>query len=403
MTDLGMLTPGAHRVAGLADDEALVAALVRVETAWFRVLAGQGAATPDQLAAVESAAATWRPDLSGLAAEGEDGGNPVLPVLRGLRAHVAERDDSAAALLHRGLTSQDVLDTALMLLAAGTVRRVSAHLDAVGCALGRHAEEHRASVMAGRTLTQHAVPVTFGLKAAQWLAGTLDALDQLERLQLPAQCGGAAGTRALAGQLLPDPAGAAESFAVLLGLAFDPMPWHTRRTPVTRLGDALVGVCDALGVIGSDVALLSRPEIAELSEGAPEGRGGSSTMPHKRNPVLGVLLRAAAQQAPLLGAQLHLAAGSVVDERPDGAWHAEWPALRRLMVVTATAAAQAADLVPHLEVHADTMRDRAVGAAEVLLAERGTGGADPASYLGANDALVDHALTRLRAREPRHG
>jgi 3-carboxy-cis,cis-muconate cycloisomerase len=397
MTDVGMLTPGAHRVAGLADDTALVAALVRAETAWFGVLVEQGAATQDLLDAVEEAAAGWRPDLAALAAESEDGGNPVLPVLRGLRAAVAERDESAARLLHRGLTSQDVLDTALMLLAADVVARVRSDLGTVARSLGTLAEQHRSTLMAGRTLTQYAVPVTFGLKAAQWLAGTLDALEQVEGVELPVQCGGAAGTLALAGELLADPAAAADAFAVALGLGSSPLSWHTRRTPVTRLGDALVGVCDALGVLGSDVAVLSRPEIAEVSEG---GSGGaSSTMPHKRNPVLSVLLRAAAQQAPLLAAQLHLAAGSAVDERPDGAWHSEWPALRRLMVLTATTAAQAAELASHLEVHADTMRDRALAAADALLAERGTGGDDPASYLGAHDRLIDAALSRLVAQE----
>lgn len=400
MGDPGLLTPGAHRVAGLADDTALVMALVRVETAWFRVLADQGAATAEQLAAVEAAAATpGSVDLACVAEHGDDTGNPVLPVLRALRVAVGERDESAAALLHRGLTSQDVLDSALMLLAARTVTRIGEDLADVAGSLGALAQEHRASVMAGRTLTQHAVPVTFGLKAAQWLAGTLDALDGLDRVQLPVQCGGAAGTLALAGELLPDATGAGQALAHALGLSHDPLPWHTRRTPVTRLGDALVGVCDALGVIGSDVALLSRPEIAELTEG---GGGSSSTMPHKHNPVLSVLLRSAAQQAPLLGAQLHLAAGSAVDERPDGAWHTEWPALQRLFVLTATAAAQAADLVAHLTVHADTMRDRATDAAEELLAERGAGGTDPASYLGANDVLIDVALSRLHAREARN-
>lgn len=406
MTDVGLLSPGSRRVAGLADDTALVAALVRVETAWFRVLVDQGAASTEQLAVVESVVASGPPglaDLVGLAEHGEDAGNPVLPVLRALRVAVGQRDESAAALLHRGLTSQDVLDSALMLLGAGTVRRVGTDLADLAQALGALAEQHRTSVMAGRTLTQHAVPVTFGLKAAQWLSGALDALDGLDRLRLPVQCGGAAGTLALVGELLPSATDAARALGDELGLSSESLPWHTRRAPVTRLGDALVEVCGALGVLGSDVALLSRPEIAEVSEGGSGGRGGSSTMPHKHNPVLSVLVRAAAQQAPLLGAQLHLAAGSAVDERPDGAWHTEWPALQRLLVLTATAAAQSAELVAHLDVQVDTMRERADGAARELLAERGPGGTDPASYLGANDDLIDAALSRLRARQVSHG
>jgi len=400
MTDFGLLEPGAHRVAGLADDAAFVTAMARVETAWFRALTEQGAATPEQYDAVAAAAATWQPDLAGLATQAELGGNPVLPFVRGLRDVVGEQDSSAAVLLHRGLTSQDVLDTALMLLAADTLARIHEDLTSVARGLGRLAEEHHGSVMAGRTLTQHATPITFGLKVAQWLAGVLDALERLEHTDLPVQCGGAAGTLALAGELVPKPLAAASTFARELRLSWPGMPWHTRRSPVTAVGDALVAVCDALGVIATDVALLSRPEIAELAEG---GTGGaSSTMPHKRNPVLSVLVRSASLQAPMLGAQLHLAAGSAVDERPDGAWHSEWPSLRRLFVLAATAAAQSADLVRDLRVDAEAMRRRADAASDALLAERGSG-AEPASYLGSADVFVDRALSRLVAWEKSRG
>jgi len=164
-----------------------------------------------------------------------------------------------------------------------------------------------------------------------------------------------------------------------------------------------VGACDALGVIGSDVALLSRPEIGEVREGAVPGRGGSSTMPHKRNPVLSVLVRSAALQAPLLDAQLHLAAAQAVDERPDGAWHSEWPALRRLLELTVTAASQTAELVVGLEVDAVAMAARAKAAADDLLAERGRGSGDPADYLGESSAFVDAVLGRLPEGGPDHG
>lgn len=399
--DFGLLEPGAHRVAGLADDAALAKAMARVETAWFRALTEQGAATPEQYDAVAAAAATWQPDLADLATQAESGGNPVPPFVRGLRDVVGERDSAAAALVHRGLTSQDVMDTALMLLAANTVARVRVELTSVARGLGRLADEHRCSVMAGRTLTQHATPITFGLKAAQWLAGILDALKGLERTELPVQCGGAAGTLALAGELVPKPLTAASVFARELGLSWPQLPWHTRRSPVTAVGDALVGVCDALGVIASDVALMSRPEIAEIAEGGPGG--ASSTMPNKRNPVLSVLIRSASQQAPMLGAQLHLAAGSAVDERPDGAWHSEWSALRRLFVLAATASAQGADLVADLQVDVEAMSRRADGVSEALLAERGSGTGPASSYLGSADAFVTLALSGLAAWEESRG
>ncbi|SDF79905.1 3-carboxy-cis,cis-muconate cycloisomerase [Lentzea fradiae] len=403
-----MLHPGSHRAAGLADDEALLRALVDVEVAWARVLGSTISVSVPSLDPVDVEAA----------------GNPVPALVKALRAQVS-------VPVHTGLTSQDVLDTALMLLSRDVVRRVSADLDRVATRLAALAEEHRSSLMAGRTLTQFAVPITFGLKAARWLVGVLDALSALSALSFPVQCGGAAGTLSRATAVV-DPLAGAASFASFLGLSWPGLPWHTQRTPVTRLGDALVEVCDALGVIAGDVLTLGRPEIGELSEGAVAGRGGSSTMPQKRNPVLSVLVNSAALQAPQLGAQLHLCASRARDERPDGAWHAEWPALRGLLELTAVAAAQGAELVEGLEVHAGVMERRAVEAAGELLAERdgsagaasgsgaAGGGAEVTStpsatsetpeaactgeraaltsYLGATDAFIDAALHRNRSR-----
>ncbi|MEV0134202.1 lyase family protein [Dactylosporangium sp. NPDC050688] len=382
---MSLLRPGSHRVAALVDDAAVAEAMLAVEAAWSRTLGQRGAGRAD-------------PTPSDLLAESENAGNPVVPLVRALRATVD--DPAAAALIHRGLTSQDVLDSALMLLAARVLDRVRDDLAATAGALAGHARRHRDSVMAGRTLTQHAVPITFGLKAAQWLTGVLDALDAVAatRAALPAQCGGAAGTLSLLARTVPDPFATAAVFAAELGLADPGLPWHTRRTPVTRLGDTLVTVTDALGVIAAGVALLARPEFGELEEGGPEGRGGSSTMPHKHNPVLSVLIRSAAAQAPLLAAQLHLAAAQAVDERPDGAWHSEWPALQALLLVTATAASQAAELTRDLRVHPDVMARRAHAAAADLLAERGDPqDADVDGYLGVAGALVDRALARHAA------
>ncbi|WP_245983382.1 lyase family protein [Lentzea flaviverrucosa] len=369
-----IVLPGSHRAAGLVDDTALVRAMLEVEVAWARVL-GTSLSLGD-----------WVPSLDPV--EVEAAGNPVLPLVNALRAHVS-------CTVHTGLTSQDVLDSALMLLARGALERMSADLGRVAGALAGLADEHRSSVMAGRTLTQHAVPITFGLKAARWLVGVLDAVDELEAVArtLPVQCGGAAGTLSR----VPDPVAAASAFAGHLGLVWPGMPWHTYRAPVTRLGDAVVRCCDALGVMAADLLTLGRPEIGEVREGAVAGRGGSSTMPHKRNPVLSVLVNSAALRAPGLGAQLHLCAARAVDERPDGAWHAEWPALRALLELAVVAASQAAELAEGLEVHADVMARRAAEAAPELLAERG-GGTDPASYLGAAEAFVDEALSRNRSR-----
>jgi 3-carboxy-cis,cis-muconate cycloisomerase len=400
--DHALLSPGLHRAAGAVDDAAVVASMLRVEVAWLRAFAAVGAVDHTDADAVAAVVAEWRVDLDGLRAETEAAGNPVVPLVRELRAAV--HDERIAALVHRGLTSQDVLDTALVLLSRDALARVGADLGAVTQALAALAAEHRRTTMVGRTLTQHAVPVTFGLKAAQWLSGVLDAREQLDATlaSLPVQCGGAAGTLALAAELTADPVAAAAAFAEELGLVWPGLPWHTNRAPITRIGDTLVGACDALGVVAADVTLLARPEVAEVREGAVPGRGGSSTMPHKRNPVLSVLVRSAALQAPLLAAQLHVAAGQAVDERPDGAWHSEWPALRRLLEVGITAASQTAELASGLQVETAAMKARVAGAAHELLAERGGTGA-PGDYLGAAAQFVDVVLARVPEGGPQHG
>jgi 3-carboxy-cis,cis-muconate cycloisomerase len=380
---MALLEPGAHRAADAVTDEALVAAMLRVETAWIDALVQQGSASREHADAV---AAVTAPVLDPVAVEAA--GNPVLPLVRALRDEV---DAGTASVVHVGLTSQDVLDSALMLLAADARASIDVSLARVGDALAALAEEHRGSLKAGRTLTQHAVPVTLGLTAAQWLVGVVEAREALAGVVLPVQCGGAVGTLARAAAVVPDPVSAAAHLADVLGLAVADLPWHTRRTPVTRLGDALAEICQALGVLAADVLVLGRPEIGEVSEGAVSGRGGSSTMPHKQNPVLAVLVRSAALRAPHLTASLHAAAGEQSDQRAAGPWHAEWPALRDLLRLTVVAADQAAELAEGLAVHADVMAARARERADVLLAEAG-GGDDPGSYLGATDAFIDAAL-----------
>jgi 3-carboxy-cis,cis-muconate cycloisomerase len=269
--------------------------------------------------------------------------------------------------------------------------------------------------MTGRTLTQHAVPITFGLKAAAWLAGVLDAADAVRSLPRPVQLGGAAGTLAAAVELAgrsgaADPSGVALDLvrrtASVLGLDAGP-PWHTARGPLVRTAQAFVATTDAGGRIANDVLVLARPEIAELREPGTPGRGGSSTMPHKANPVLATLVRRAALSAPALLAQLHLAAADAVDERSAGAWHAEWQALQLLGRRTVVAAAQTTELVAGLHVDAGRMRATLDAATDAVLAERTSLDAllppraapdtDPASYLGAADALVDAVLARADA------
>lgn len=381
MSDL--LRPGAHRAAGIADD-AVLTAMLRVEVAWAQALVAAGIEGEAEAAIVAKAAAGLDVDVSALAVAAEAAGNPVVPLVELLRT--ASGDASGA--VHRGLTSQDVVDTALVLLAREAVARVRADLVATGDALAALARTHRDDVAVARTLTQWAVPTTFGLRAAQWLAGVDDAVTRLDGLTFPVQYGGAAGTRALLAHLAgPGAAAASSALARALGLAEPDLPWHTRRGALTAIGDALTTATDSLGVLAADVLLLGRPEIAEVREGAVAGRGGSSTMPHKQNPVLSVLVHAAAQQAPGLAAQLHLSAAGAVDERPDGAWHAEWPVLARLLELAVTVASQAAELVAGLQVDTSAM------AARVDVATA-TGALDVRGHVGDAGRLVDTAIAR---------
>jgi 3-carboxy-cis,cis-muconate cycloisomerase len=381
VTDL--FWPGDHRAGDHLTSASFAAAMVRVESAWLDVL-GHPA------------------DLGGAvgldAAEVEAGGNPVIPLVAALRARLS---GEPARWLHRGLTSQDVVDSALMLLLRDAAADVAGGLRRQVELLAGLAGEHRDTAMVGRTLTQHAVPTTFGLKVATWLTGVLDAYDDVRRLDFPVQVGGAAGTLAAVVELGLDPAASGAALAAGLGLA-PSGPWHTTRRPVTRVGDALVAATDAWGRIAHDVLTLSRPEIGELSEGAG---GGSSTMPGKANPVLSVLVRRAALVAPQLGATLHLAAADQCDERAAGGWHTEWAALRDLARHALVAASQTTDLLTSLRVHPDRMA-ATLGAArtgvltDVLAEQRSMAalaGHDPAGdYLGAAGTLVDSVLTRAQ-------
>jgi 3-carboxy-cis,cis-muconate cycloisomerase len=405
MTDL--FWPGDERAGSAMSQTAFLSAMVRVEEAWLAGLVTVGIAP--YAAKADFAGLVGPQAVDGLAVGAEAGGNPVIPLVSLLRKRIGESNAEAARWVHRGLTSQDVVDTALMLCVRDVLDRVDADLSAQVAALTRLADGHRSTVMAGRTLTQHAVPITFGLKAAEWLVGVLDAADAVSgaRKGLAVQVGGAAGTSAATTELahggeLDDPAAVAlalaDGLATTLKLAPRP-PWHTSRRPVTAVGDALVTATDAWGRIASDVATLGRPEIDELAEPAVAGRGGSSTMPQKQNPVLSVLVRRAAITAPPLAATLHTAAALAVDERPDGSWHAEWATLRTLARQAVVAGSQTAELVSGLRVNADRMAETVVNAQDALLAEQksiaGENAADdPMMYLGATNLLIDAVLSR---------
>jgi 3-carboxy-cis,cis-muconate cycloisomerase len=401
MTNL--LWPGDHRAGEHMTDQALLRSMVAVESAWLRALSASGLA-PVDCAGADLWHLVGEHDCELLALTAEDGGNPVI----GLVALLRERSVPAiAAWIHRGLTSQDVVDTALMLGVRAVANHLIVQLREQISTLSALAATHRATPMVARTLTQHAAPTTFGAKAAVWLNGVVDAVEQLSALETPVQIGGAVGTWSATTELATltggtDPAEVAEnvvrSTATTLGLKTK-LPWHTTRTPITAAADAFAACTDCLGRIASDVVTLVRPEIAELGEPTTEKRGGSSSMPHKRNPVLSILIRRAAVSAPQLAATLHTAAALANDERPDGSWHAEWDTLRTLARRTVVAGSQCGELLAGLQVHPDKMAEN-LSRADVLGEQRAiadlVGKAPSSTYFGAVDRLIDESLDRAQ-------
>ncbi|MFF5183542.1 3-carboxy-cis,cis-muconate cycloisomerase [Streptomyces sp. NPDC000345] len=349
----GLLSPGwtGSPAAAATGDGAYLRALLDAEAALTRAQEALGLA-PEGAGAAVTAAAAAEFDARSLAERARGGGNPVIPLV----ADLTEAAGTAyGPYVHRGATSQDIMDTATMLVAARTLDLVLTDLDRVQGALARLAAEHRDTAMPGRTLTQHAVPTTFGLKAAGWRALVLDARDRVTgvRDSLPAQLGGAAGTlAAFTAYGATDATALTAAYATELGLAEPLLPWHTLRTPIADLAACLAFTAGALGKVATDVLTLARTEIAELAEGSA---GGSSAMPHKANPVRSTLIAAAALRAPQLAAVLY---GSLVaqDERPAGAWHAEWEPLRDLLRLVGGAAWDAAGLTEGLRVRPDAMR-----------------------------------------------
>src|SRR5690242_3831273 len=456
-----------------AGDTAWLQAMLDAEAGLARALERAGLTPAGSGEAVTAAARAENFDpneLGGLAALT---GNPVPGLARALARQVPP---TAISAVHRGATSQDILDTAAMLLAKRSLGVIQADLTRAAGATADLAEAHRASIMIGRTLLQQAVPVTFGLVAAGWLTSLDEARAGLAAVgsqRLSVQFGGAAGTLASlgdAGQRV------ALLFAEEVGLALPVLPWHADRLRVIDLGAALARAAAALGKIARDVTLLAQSEVGEVSEGpgpeqrgpeqrgqdqqgaaASPRRGGSSAMPHKRNPVAAVAILGCTRQVPGLLATLTAASEQEL-QRAAGAWHAEWEPLTALLRLTGSASSWAAELLAGLVVDTSRMAAnlaatkglplaehvasllagvlggaqahdlvaeagaRAVGAglplSDVLLAvpkleERLTAAGitpeqidsalEPSGYLGATDAFITAAIDAHEKPEDRYG
>lgn len=382
----GLLGPlsGAPAVDAEIGDDALLRALLDVESALARAGVRAGVVPEAAGAAIAEACARtdWDADALGRAALGA--GSPVVPLVREL---VAAVPPSARGFVHLGATSQDVMDTALVLLIRRALLPIDAALLAAADACAVLAETHRSTLMVARTLGQPALPTTFGLRAAGWLVALDDARTALAQASagLCLQFGGAAGTLAsLGGDGVP----VLTALGAELALPVPVVPWHTARGRVLALAGALGAASAALGKIAGDVVLLAQAEVGELSEAGADDEGTSSTMPQKRNPIGSVLARAGTQRVPGLLATL-FAAGSHEHERAAGAWHAEWQPLRELLHLVGGAATRVQTVLTRLDVRRDRMRANLDATRGVLMAESVAARLAPAlGRSGANDLVA---------------
>ena len=380
--DVGLLSPvtAGTRAEALTSDAAVVAALVRAEAALLHALADTGLAPAALHDDAETVAAT-RVDPRRLALDAVASGNPVIPLVGLLRDRVGPE---RGCWVHSGATSQDVLDTGLMLVAADAARRLEDDLTRLAGDLAGLASEHRALPVVGRTLTQQALPTTLGLRVAGWLAGVHDAVLAVRACTTPpVSLTGPVGTGSAYGAAGPE---VVDAFARRLGGSAPVLGWHTRRTPVLRLSAALTVAGAACGKIAGDVLVLSQTEVGELREAHG---GGSSSMPHKANPAQSVLVAAAARQLPGLAATL-AASATPEQERPAGAWHAEWQPLRTMLRLAGAAAERTADLVGGLELDREAMRRNL----DRLVAALGEDEAWVDGHVGHVDVWVDRVLRR---------
>jgi 3-carboxy-cis,cis-muconate cycloisomerase len=365
-----------------ADDTAWLQAMLDTEAALARALEQAGMAPAGAGEAVTATARAANFDVDELGELAALTGNPVPGLARELARRVPP---TAVSAVHRGATSQDIVDTAAMLLARRAITVILADLARAADAAAGLARERRSTIMIGRTLLQQAVPVTFGLTAAGWMTAVDEAREGLAAVssrRLAVQFGGAAGTLASLGDRGPQ---VAALLASELGLALPVLPWHTDRLRIIDLGAALARTSAALGKIARDVTLLAQSEVGEVSEGAaaPSGRrvqgtgggpasaprrGGSSAMPNKHNPVAAIAILGCTRQVPGLLATL-VAAGEQEHQRAAGAWHAEWEPLTALLRLTGSASSWAAELLSGLTVDTSRMAANLAATKGLPLAE----------------------------------
>jgi 3-carboxy-cis,cis-muconate cycloisomerase len=376
-------TYGRGPAAAELTDAGWLRAMLDVEAALARACAAEGLIPASSADAITAACHPGGFDVAAIGAEGGEHATPVIPLVAALRAAVPEE---SRAHVHLGATSQDIVDTALMLLAQRALDPLLADAAAAADAAALLADAHRATPMVGRTLLQQALPVSFGLRGAGWL-NALDqartALREIRSAGLAVQMGGPVGARA--------PAVAAR-VAIELKLSAPVLPWQAVRVRTATLAGALGTLAGVLAKIARDVTLLAQQEVGEAHEGGGPGRGGSSAMAHKHNPVAAVSVLACAKQVPGLVASA-LATMEQEHERAAGAWQAEWGIHTDLLRLVGSATAWGRELLEHLQVDPERMAENLAR----LAAAGVSAAASPAEHLDGADELIDRALTAHRA------
>ncbi|HXY99435.1 MAG TPA: 3-carboxy-cis,cis-muconate cycloisomerase [Stellaceae bacterium] len=432
---------GSDAMRAVFAEEGFVQKMLEVEAALARVEARLGIIPAEVAQAITDAAKVERVSLAEIGASTRSVGYPVVAVVKAL-GRAAGGD--AARYVHWGATTQDIMDSALVLQMRDGLALIEARLEEVIAALAALARRHRRTVMAGRTHLQHALPITFGYKCAVWLAPLLDhraRLAEVRRRALAVQFGGAVGTLASLGG---EGRAVTEGLAAELGLAAPDAPWHVNRERVVEVAALLGMLCGNLAKIATDVMLLMQSEVGEAFEPHQPGRGGSSTMPQKRNPIASEYILAAARGVHAL-VPMMLSAMAQDHERATGPWQSEWLALPQIFVLSAGALEHAAALAQGLSIDAARMRqgldlneglimaeavmmalaekigrdaahhavqracDRAIEQKRPLVEVLAEDGAvaphldraalarltDPAGYLGEADSVIDRVLARV--------
>jgi 3-carboxy-cis,cis-muconate cycloisomerase len=361
-----MLSSGPMRA--ICDDATTLQHMLDFESALARAEATVGVIPKSAAGPITAACKAEAFDLAALAEAATRSGNLAIPLVKALTARVAANDKEAARYVHWGATSQDMIDTATMLSLRAGIDALRTDLDRAIAGFAALARKHRQTAVVARTWLQHALPMPFGLKLAEYAAALHRAKTRLARIHkesLALQFGGAAGTLAALGD---KGLAVAERLAEELDLPLPDAPWHTHRDRIADAASALAILSGTCGKIARDVSLMMQTDVAEAFEPVGAGRGGSSTMPHKRNPVAAASALAAATMAPNLTATI-LAAQVQEHERSAGPWHAEWPTLPTLLLVTSGALAAIVDIAEGLEIDAARMRANLDTTSGLIMAE----------------------------------